>query len=536
MIKPINKEAEAIRTLFFVQTKEGVKVPFVFNHAQQSLDKVDNPYGRTRILIAKARQHGFSTAVLGKFTIRCLGNEGRHAVIMSHEADATQRLLDRSHYFLKHIRGPKPVTGRNSRNELYFSKTESTYYVGTAGSRAFGRGDFITDLHCSEYAWWIDPVKHATGMFQAVPYNGRIYIESTGNGRNNDFYYMWQNAVKMGYERLFYPWWAGNEYEVEPHTSDGVYRPDLPRHQEYLLKLQAQFTLNDRKMQWYEDKLKELREDLRMMQQEYPSEPEECFQASGGTIFQNVVRGYSPLWLAKSVIGYQVFKLEGHPTKSLHYCIGADPSGGTGNDDAAINIFCTQTGEQVLEFHYNTVDPITFAKVLVELAKLYNEAYVTSEGNNHGAAVTPYVKTHYLPNNIYKSKVGTATTPPKYGWYNTNFNKHQMIGLMQEWLDQVTVYGEQTTQELKAFEETEEGQLGGKSDNLVIATGLAMMGLKRFNYLRDEHNKPAPEVKPKRNYSATSLEEILKNLDDKRRWHKDFFGEQVNMNWPAQWN
>ena len=536
MIKQ-NNEALAIKSLFFIQTKEGVRVPFALNHAQQTLDAIDHPYSRSRILVAKARQHGFSSIILGKFTVRCLGNEGRHAVIMSHEADATQRLLDRSHYFLKHMRGPKPTTGRNSRNELYFSKTESTYFVGTAGARAFGRGDFITDLHCSEYAWWIDPVKHATGMFQAVPYNGRIYIESTGNGRNNDFYYMWLHAEAMGYTKLFYPWFAGSEYETYPHTSDGVWRCDIPKHQAYLLGLQKRFNLNDLKMQWYEDKLKELREDLRMMQQEYPSEPEECFQATGGAVFQNVERAYSPQWKEGTYQGYFCSLLEGHPQKDLHYTIGADPSGGTGNDDAAITVFCIETGQQVFEFSYNTIDPISYAKLLVELGTYYNSAYITPEGNNHGAAVVPYLKAHYSQLNIYKTKVATAKSPAKLGWYNTNFTKHQLIGIMQESLDQVEIYGLKTIQELKSFEETPEGKLGGKSDNLVIATGLSMMGLKRYAHLREEHNRPkvvTPKLKP--DYTLTSLDEILTNIESRRRYNLDMFGKQVDMGWTGQWN
>jgi hypothetical protein len=531
----MTREADAVRKLFFIQNKDGVKVPFVFNNAQLKLDSVDNPYGRTRIIIAKARQLGFSSSILSKFTIRCLGNEGRHAVVMSHEADATQRLLDRAQYYLKHMRGPKPMCGRNSRQELYFPKTESTYFIGTAGSRAFGRGDFVTDLHCSEYAFWPEPERHATGLFQAVPWSGRIYIESTGNGRNNDFFYYWTNAEQMGYQRLFCPWFETDEYELDPPSSDGVWRPDCGKHNARLLDLKHKYKLSDRKMAWYEMKFKELREDWRMMQQEYPSEAEECFQATGGTVFNNVNYTYNPLWQADKLFGYYCYHLTNHPQPNLHYAVGGDPSGGTGHDDAAIVVFCIETNEQVFELSSNTINPLEFAKLLIDVGNLYNTAYIVCEANNHGAAVIPYLKTHYPQHMLFKSKLATRVTPARFGWYNTRLTKHQIIGLMQEWLDQVSLYGLGTVKELKAFEETPEGDFKGRSDNLVIATGLAMMGLKRFSHLRTEYLTPRPALpeKPK-SYMYYTFDEIMENLEKRR--HASIFPKQTDPYWRGAWN
>ena len=274
----LSNEAIAIEKLFFIQDKDtGAKVPFILKPAQRFFDQEEGK----RILIAKARQLGFSSIIGAKFGIRCLGKFGTHAVVMSHEAGATQRLLDKVHFYLNHMKGPRPTFGRNSRNELYFPKTESSYYIGTAGSKAFGRGDWISDLHCSEYAWWEEPERHATGLFQAVPYSGRIIIESTGNGRNNDFYYLWEHADSMGYKRIFFPWFASLEYTL-PLSPGKSWKPDLPKYNGQLIDLQRKFNLKDIQMNWYEMKFKELREDLKMIQQEYPSEPEECFQASGG--------------------------------------------------------------------------------------------------------------------------------------------------------------------------------------------------------------------------------------------------------------
>jgi len=515
----LSNEARAIQSLFYLQNKEGAKVPFILNSAQRFLDEEEVD----RIIIAKARQKGFSSGILAKFVVRCLGKDGTHAAIMSHEAGSTQRLLDKVQYYLKHMRGPKPVFGRNSRNELYFPKTESTFYIGTAGAKTFGRGDWITDLHCSEYAFWEDAVRHQAGVFQAVPKTGRIILESTGNGRNNDFYYVWKHAEDMGYKRLFYPWYSDDEYS----ESCTGWKPDTPKYNGYLLDLKNKHKLTDQQMKWYETKFRSLREDLKMMQSEYPSEPEESFQATGGALF-NVEESFSSLWNTERLEGYFVNRLKGHPVPGWQYVIGCDPSGGTGNDDMAIQIFCCQTGEQVLELFNPHINPIECGRLLVQLGNLYNKAFIITEGNNHGAAVIPWLKENYDRQQIFKSKFATQASPAKYGWWNSNTSKHALIGLILEEIPQTIFYGRQTVDEINSFEETPTGKLEGKSDNCVIASGLAMMGLKKYQYLRGTHiPKPVIE-RPKPNYLTYTLDEVLENIG-KRKRGSSYFPNQVGI-------
>lgn len=510
----MTKEVEAIEKLFFIKNKRGKKVPFIINKAQWFLDKVDNPLGKVRILIAKARQKGFSAFVLAKLGIRCLGQYGTAAVCMSHESHATQRLLDRVDYYMKHMRGPQPSFGRHSRTEMFFEKMDSTFYIGTAGAKTFGRGDTVTDLHCSEYAWWEGARMHHTGVFQAVPKeSGRIYIESTGNGRNNDFYYMWENAEEMGYKRLFYPWFADEEYSTPLPNTMMSWKPSITYYAPYLLEMKAKHNLTDEQMYWYENTFKELRESLPDMQQEYPSEPEECFQAKGGTIFPTVKLSISKDWDLGHFGGYVVAKHNGHPKKGFHYVMGIDPSGGTGNDDAAIVVFCVETFEQVFELFNKGINPIDIGELGCKIGDYYNKAFITCESNNHGAATVPYLVTNYDRFKLYKRRYGTKTTSPQYGWNNTDTTKHALVGVMQEMIDDVTFYGVQTVKELKKFEEDEKGKMGSDSDNLVIASGLGMLGLRKYEYLRKDFVKPRIVVKQNPvNYMQTSYEQIFEDL------------------------
>ena len=81
-------------------------------------------------------------------------------------------MLGKVHYMLDNIKGPAPTTKLANRNELSFPKTNSYFYIGTAGARKFGRGDTITHLHCSEIAFWQDPKSLVSGLYQAVPRTG----------------------------------------------------------------------------------------------------------------------------------------------------------------------------------------------------------------------------------------------------------------------------------------------------------------------------------------------------------------------------
>jgi len=72
---------------------------------------------------------------------------------MSEEDGATKRLLERVDYYIKSSK-IKIKLGTDSKEGYSFPETNSTMWIGTAGQKAFGRGDDITHLHCSEYLFY----------------------------------------------------------------------------------------------------------------------------------------------------------------------------------------------------------------------------------------------------------------------------------------------------------------------------------------------------------------------------------------------
>lgn len=507
-------QAKAIEALFYIQDKQGRKVPFKLNESQLAFDGVRTK--RNKNLITKARQKGFSAFILALFAIDCMGQEGTKAVVISHEGDATQRLLNRVHYYLKHMNGPQPILGRHSRNELYFPKTESTFYIGTAGSRAFGRGDTITHLHISEYAWWgEDALKHVAGLWQAVPLTGKIYVESTGQGRANDFYAMYKDHNSLGFNHFHRSWHEDSEYQLPVPEGWELKPPWIDsRHMEVMLDLTLRFPhLRNEQLYWYYQKLLEFRGKIGTMRQEYPSTPEECFQATSGSIFPTVTLQESLDWVTAYWNNIYCSRDTNHPKAHYHYVLGADPSGGTGNDDAHLEVFCIETMEQVFEFYDNRTNPVRFAHIIKEVGEYFNEAYLVVEANNHGISTLAVLKEIYSKNKIFKRSI---TGDPKYGYQTTESTKPGLTGLFTELLDEgIIIRSTYLRDALEAFEEVEDGKMEGKNDHAVMAACLAGIGIRKYEMYR--HIKPEIIINPREealrvangNHMVMSFEEIM---------------------------
>jgi hypothetical protein len=138
-----------IENFYYIVDRERKKRPFIFNNIQNKLfEEMER-----RTLVLKYRKGGISSQILAMFDVACILEDNTRAVVISHEKSSTKRLLDRVYYYHEHLALP-PNVDKSSSEEISFPETRSSFYIGTAGSRAFGRGDDITHLHISEFDWW----------------------------------------------------------------------------------------------------------------------------------------------------------------------------------------------------------------------------------------------------------------------------------------------------------------------------------------------------------------------------------------------
>lgn len=507
-----------IERIFMIHNKRGELVPFVLNNVQKNLH--DNRALRNDIL--KFRQGGITTFIMAWFLIECMSRFAR-VVMIAHDKPHTERLLARARLMLQLMRGPKPVTSKLNEEEIVFPKTHASFFIGTAGSKTFGRSDTITHLHCSEFAFWPDPQLLLTGLFQAVPHEtGVIVKETTANGfgtYHHSQYIAAQNSLSR-FKAFFYPWNIFDEYRSKTPLNSSI----TPEENELIKR----FNLTDSQIQWRREKLaEEFNNDLDLFRQEYPLTVEESFRTSGGSLFQSAQLTKSSNWLRQSPAPLNsgvFFVLNGHPHKDYTYTIGADVSGGTGNDYSAAQIICVETSEQVGMYRTNTLPPPNFATVLAQIGKAFNNAFLVPESNQHGLSVIACLRDtppyDDLPHKIYRQRARTPsqnrlTAIQNWGFTQTAKTKYQLIGLLQQTLPSLKLYCPITVTELQGFGELEGGKLGALSesshDDTVIALALACEGMIREGLLYQPHMSP---LKAK-GATIVDLEDIRQRLTRK---------------------
>ena len=511
------KERLIIETLFMIADKQQRDVPFHLNPIQATLDAALTG----RDIIPKARQEGVSSYFLGRYLAKCLHERNTRAVVISHEREATQRLLNRVHYMIHNIRGPAPVVQHLSKSEITFPKTNSMFYIGTAGSRKFGRGDTITALHCSEIAYWADPDQLMSGLLQAVTESGEIALESTGNGYQ-DYYHKFCLRAQSGESRYrlhFFNWQDFQEYTVNLDKDEEEFvlqslREDLEEPD--LVKL---YELTAGQIIWRRRKLEELGYDLSKFKKEYPMTLDECFQASGRSLFQIYKLVPEPLWIKD---GANLWRLSFHPQPGRCYLLGADVGAGIGQDNSVIEIFDLETLEQVGEYASNRVDPVDFAYKIAELGLIYNTAFVTVENNNHGIVTLNELQGHYPIGRLYARPLPVDEEVPSLlnlGFRTTMVTKPFALGKLRALLaTQIILHSDSLASELSTFIETDTGRMeaeDGCRDDRVMAAAMAVVGVERAALMLS-HEAPyttPPERDP------FCLDYIIKELADRG---KDF--------------
>ena len=268
-----------------IRSKSGAVVPFEFNKAQQYLDErlteQKEKTGKIRALVLKGRQQGISTYIGARFYHRTTHSFGTRCFILTHEQNATDNLFDMVARYHEHCPAlVKPTTGAANAKELSFSRLDSGYAVGTAGSKAVGRSNTIQLFHGSEVAFWPNAKTHFAGVVQAVPdMDGtEIILESTANGVGGEFHERWQ-AAEAGlsdYQAIFIPWFWDPGYR---RLVDADFQM-TDEEQEY----KELHGLSRGQIAWRRAKIAELNDPL-LFKQEYPATAAEAFQASGHDSF-----------------------------------------------------------------------------------------------------------------------------------------------------------------------------------------------------------------------------------------------------------
>ncbi len=482
------------------------KVPFILNDVQKSYLA-----DRTRLdIILKARKMGFSTLIIALWIHACITRQHTYAVIVSHEKKATQRLLRRALYMLKN--SVIPINFKHAGEEIIFPDTNSVLYIGTAGSKSFGRGDDITHAHLSEGAFYKYP-DIVTSVQQAMFEGGDTWFvaESTANGAGTPYHEFCLKAQKgeSNFKLHFYPWFSDSGYstETKPLELD-----------KYEMDLRINFGVSWGQVAWRRKKMRDM-EDPSLFPQEFPATIEEAFLASGrmvfdwGAILAQEKTAADEIWRGNIAdVGGEV-KVELDPKGPLivyrtpdarkRYLITADTAEGvTGGDFSVADVWDFDNGEQVAQWR-DRMAPDRFATILRRLGCYYNWGLIACErnfpGNTVNSRLVDIVYGDQYPNIYYEAKKKHEEMTP--GFRTTEKLKTEMVADGRAALRELDlkVNSRYTHTELKTFVVQENGSMEAQKgcfDDAVITFVAAAFILKRLIlFPEDRNNVPRNKVR-----------------------------------------
>lgn len=465
-----------------------------------------------REILLKARQFGFSTLILALFFLDTISTPHTSTVVVAHDAESTERLFMMVQRFYESLPdGLRPRTKYANRREYLWPDLDSYFYVGQAGSKDFGRGSTLNNVHMSEVGSWDHADELVSGLLQAVPADGNVFVESTAKGLGNWFHAEYIAAEKgdSAFTPRFFGWHQHEEYQREPEPGF------VPTAEER--KAQEAYDLSLAQVAWMRDKQRELRRSG-TFPQEYPGNPREAFLTSGNPYFDREYLGelsatlesadYDPLDLNVSEeipAPYALLKrayrdeellLWVKPQAGAAYVISADTAEGLtdegDHDYCAADVFDAETWEQVAHFH-GRWEPHEYGLLLTELGRWYNLALLGIERNNHGHAVlnaakftAEYPESRDGRSGLYLHEEWDEQKKDKQkklGWPTTVKTKFFALDTLGTLLDErsLGLNCRQTVSELLTFVKKPGGKAGGEGkchDDAVTSLSIAAALLK----------------------------------------------------------
>lgn len=429
-----------LNNLYMVLNENGEKVRFRLRPAQEELLQGLH----YRDIILKARQLGFTTFVCILFLDFALFNKNKQIGIVAHTQDAATVIFqkvkvawDNFDPQLKIILGLQ--TSGDSKTEHHFNNG-SRMKIATSFRSGTFQAMLITEFGkiCSQFPEKANEI--VTGTFPTVHANGLLIIESTAEGETGSYYDMCNDAMelkengrplsKKDYKFFFFPW-----YQNKSNYLEGSPMPIDDKLAEYFAKIERELgiTLSQEQKNWYYLEQKTLKNK---MKQEHPSTPDEAFLSSGNKLFTT-----ETLEAQKSFCR-EPFRVDGDykyykPYMKGHmYVLGADVAKGTRNDHSTMVVLDITTGETVMTYKSNEIDPVNFAYDIKKAALEYGGCLVAPENNNVGYTTCVTLKGIY--SNIYtemrEDKMETVATH-KLGWNTSLLSKPKMMYEVSEAMD-----------------------------------------------------------------------------------------------------
>jgi hypothetical protein len=289
------------------------------------------------------------------------------------------------------------------------------------------------------------------------------------------------------------PWHTFSEYNlpVDEKEAEEILASLDPELEEDILVNEHGLTAGQVKFRRY--KLAEKDWDVDLFKQEYPMSLDECFRATGKSLFHKVNYKPTNTW---QKMGPHFWGLTDHPLTSYHYAVGVDPAAGVGADNSVMEIICLETQEQVGEWVYDRLGPDELGLKAAQLGRVYNNAFITVERNNHGIVTLKTLRDSYDKRLIYRDTFGKDMLMTSGFATSSRIKKEGAVGFLRTMLvEELTIHSPQLKSELDTFVEKEDGRLeaeDGYNDDRVMAMTMCVVGIGKAVRAHIEPVRPEP--------------------------------------------
>lgn len=438
-----------------IKGKEGKGLePFILKPAQ--LDIFNVVQRHNRVIIMKARQIGFSTAITGFLYHKTITSEGVTSAIVGYNNDLTAELLDKIKTFYSTTpNNLKPKIHYNSKFEISFPASDSKILV-LPSTENVGRGYTIHNALLTEVPFWEKAEEKLVTLEASVPITGKIIIESSPGAVGDYFHRMW--VSQNDYVKKEYGWWWNyTEEEIETIRK----RMNNPRKfnnnyaLEFLISGRAVFT-----------------QEAINLQRKRVLKVGDSVKLDDGT--EHIVREEE---------GFRIYK---PPQPGHFYVVGADCSEGVTGGDYAVAVIIDRTSGEEVGFWRGHIAPDKFGKVLNKWGRHYNNALMVVEAEAHGNVVLNILKQLLYPSLYFRpARFDTIGNPwsDKLGWKTTKVTRPILIDEFEQMTreDNITLHSKETIDEMNVFIYNDANNMVAMEsyhDDCIFATAIALQGFK----------------------------------------------------------
>jgi len=497
--------------LYKIRNADEKTVTFIPNEAQKDFEKNKH----TRNIILKSRRLGFTTFEAIDTLDDVLFNKNKDAIFIAHTDKEAVKIFQKIlNYSWENFPLKQMYSVRTDKaNELRFDFKDGTF--SSVAVTSSGRSGGYGRVHISEFAKLCKnyPSKAEEvilGTIPAVPFEGRIDIESTAEGEFGEFYDMFwagwgrEPQYPTEFKSHFYNWtWDKEKIDASFKYFD-FFKESKDRH--FFLDCQKKLNLTDKEITFYFMQWVSLGQKWWRLRQEFPFTAEEAFISSGNKVFES--EELAKLETKKETRDGAWYIYEDYKP-GCNYVMGADVALGVGQDSStAVILKLGVKAEVVALFKDNTIPPDLFAHELKRYGVKYGGCMIAPERNNMGDTtvrtllkIYPNVFKETNPKqNLQDRQTGKTQ---QYGFLTTSSSKPHIIGELRQAINEgaIIINSQELINELRTYDK---GDLSKVTfDPNATAHWDLMMALCIAYYIRTKHNQNSWE---RPTYNLNSLQ------------------------------